>query len=534
MSPAILFTIIVVYFSVLLGIAFYTSRHSNNESFFIGNRSSKWGLVAFGMVGTSLSGMTFISVPGTVGKIGFDYFQVVIGYFLGYFIVAYVLLPLYYKLKVTSIYTYLDGRLGTTSYKTGALFFILSRTLGATLRLYLVIKVLEKFVLDSLGISFEATAIIILVLILLYTFRGGVKTIVWTDTLQTTCMLLALIVCVGFIVHDMHLGVGGAWNAMAQKGYTKLLQTDPMSAGFFLKQILGGMFITISMTGLDQEMMQKNISVSNLHDSQKNMITMSALQMVVVFIFLSLGGLLYLYGMSKGASFQTVMVDGKATTQYLLDGKNIMGDDIFPILAFHYMPAYISIIFVIGLISALFPSADGALTALTSSFCIDILGIRRRKDLDEAAQKRIRLIVHNCFALIFLGCVFVFRMVDNGSLIQTLLVVAGYTYGPLLALFAFGILTNRSVRNEFVPAICIASPVACYFLKQNEAQWLHGYSIGTELLIINASLTFLLLFLCSKKGGAQVAAAAEDERTTSQIQDARLDGNQSPLQLADI
>jgi Na+/proline symporter len=534
MSPAVLLTIILIYFSVLLGIAFYTSRHSTNESFFIGNRSSKWWLVAFGMVGTSLSGMTFISVPGTVGKLGFDYFQVVIGYWLGYFVVAYVLLPLYYKLRVTSIYTYLDGRLGTTSYKTGALFFILSRTLGATLRLYLVIKVLEKFVLEGLGISFEATAIIILVLILLYTFRGGVKTIVWTDTLQTTCMLLALIVCVGYIVHHMHLGVGGAWDAMQQKGYTKLLQTDPKSAGFFLKQILGGMFITISMTGLDQEMMQKNISVSNLHDSRKNMITMSFLQVFVVFVFLSLGGLLYMYGMSKGAVFQSVMIDGKPTMQYLLDGKNIMGDDIFPVLAFHYMPSYISIIFIIGLISALFPSADGALTALTSSFCIDILGIRRRKDMDEAQQKKTRLIVHNCFALIFLACIFIFRTIDNGSLIQTLLIVAGYTYGPLLALFSFGILTNRNVRNEFVPAICIASPIACYVLKQHEAQWLHGYSIGTELLIINASLTFLLLFLCSKKGGVQTAAIADDERTTEQIQNARLDGDEGALQLADI
>jgi Na+/proline symporter len=504
MSSAILLFIIVIYFSVLLGIAFYTSRHSNNESFFIGNRNSKWRLVAFGMIGTSLSGMTFISVPGTVGKIGFDYFQVVIGYLIGYFVVAFVLLPLYYRLKLTSIYTYLEGRLGGTSYKTGALFFILSRTLGATLRLYLVIKVLEKFVLQDMGIPFEATAIIILALILLYTFRGGVKTIVWTDTLQTTFMLLALIVCVGYIMHSLNLNVGGAWLAMKDKGYTKLWETDPIKAGFFLKQVLGGAFITIAMTGLDQEMMQKNISVSNLRDSRKNMLTLSFLQMFVVFIFLSLGGLLYLYGISKGGAFQHVMVNGKDQYQFLLDGKNIIGDDIFPVIAFHYMPPYISIIFIIGLISALFPSADGALTALTSSFCIDILGIRRKAGMTEQQQKKIRLIVHNTFALVFLACVFIFRSVDNGSLIQVLLVVAGYTYGPLLALFAFGILTKRSVRHEFVPYVCIAAPVASYILKQYDTAWLGGYYIGTELLIINASLAFLLLILISRKAVPQL------------------------------
>ncbi len=500
MSPFILLSIILLYFSVLLGIAFYTSRHSNNESFFIGNRNSKWWLVAFGMIGTSLSGMTFISVPGTVGLKGFDYFQVVIGYWLGYFAVAFVLLPLYYKLKLTSIYTYLQGRLGETSYKTGALFFIVSRTLGATLRLYLVIKVLEKFVLEDMGVPFEATAIIILLLILLYTYKGGVKTIVWTDTLQTTFMLLALVICVGYILHALNLTTIGAWQAMGEKGYTHMWQTEPQKGNFFLKQLLGGAFITISMTGLDQEMMQKNISVSNLKDSRKNMLTLSFLQVFVVFIFLMLGGLLYMYGMSKGGAFTHVMVNGKDTVQFILDGKNIIGDDTFPVLAFKYMPPVISIIFIIGLISALFPSADGALTALTSSFCIDILGIRRKQGMTEGQQQRTRLIVHYTFAVVFLICVFFFRIVDNGSLIQTLLVVAGYTYGPLLALFAFGILTRRQVNSSLVPIICIAAPAICYMLKQNEAQWLNGYVIGNELLIINAAFTFLLLFLSSRKG----------------------------------
>jgi Na+/proline symporter len=313
MNSVILLSIVLFYFAVLLSIAFYTSRHSNNESFFIGNRSSKWWLVAFGMIGTSLSGMTFISVPGTVGSKGFDYFQVVIGYWLGYFVVAFILLPIYYKMHLTSIYTYLEKRLGTVSYKTGSLFFILSRTLGATLRLYLVIKVLEKFVLNGMGISFELTAIVILGLILLYTFRGGVKTIVWTDTLQTTFMLLALVVCVVYIMHSLHLDLADTWSAMQAKGYTKFIQPDPKHSSFFLKQIIGGAFITIAMTGLDQEMMQKNISVSNLKDSQKNMITFCFTLLIANFIFLLLGGLLYLYATAKGIT---------AT-----------GDDLFPTIA---------------------------------------------------------------------------------------------------------------------------------------------------------------------------------------------------------
>lgn len=479
-TSAILLTIILAYFALLLGIAFYTSRGSNNESFFIGNRSSKWWVVAFGMIGTSLSGMTFISVPGTVGTAGFSYFQVVIGYWLGYFAVAFILLPIYYKMQLTSIYTYLDERLGKTSYKTGALFFILSRTLGATLRLYLVIKVLELFVLQEMGISFEFTAILILVLILLYTYRGGVKTIVWTDTLQTTFMILALLVCVGYIMSSMDMNLATTWQAMAAKGYTGMMNTDPLSGGFFLKGIIGGAFITIGMTGLDQEMMQKNISVSNLKDSQKNMITFCFILLVANFIFLLLGGLLYLYADAQGIS---------AT-----------GDNIFPFIALKSgVPFFITVCFMIGLISALFPSADGALTALTSSFCIDILGMKRRPDWDEKRKNKVRLIVHNTFAVVFLGCIFFFREVDNGSLISTLLAVAGYTYGPLLALFAFGIFTSREVNSRLVPIVCITAPILCYFLKKYDKDILGGYEIGLELLLINAIITFILLFVFSHR-----------------------------------
>jgi len=515
----ILLFIILAYFLLLLGVAFYTARGSNNESFFVGNRSSKWWLVAFGMIGTSLSGMTFISVPGTVGNGGaFGYFQVVLGYWIGYFIVAYVLLPVYYKMQLTSIYTYLEKRLGINAHKTGALFFILSRTLGATLRLYLVIKVLELFVLRDLGISFQTTAIVILGLILLYTFKGGVKTIVWTDTLQTTFMLLALIVSLFYLAGRLDLSPGQAWSAIAGQGMTRIFATDPLPGNYFLKQILGGAFITIAMTGLDQEMMQKNISVSNLRDSQKNMIVMGTLQMVVVFIFLFLGGVLALYAAANGIAAK--------------------GDDLFPAVALQSgLPFFITVCFVIGLISALFPSADGALTALTSSFCIDILGMQKKgkgQVPDTATEKKntwTRLWVHNTFAFIFLLCVFFFRKVDNGSLIDILLKLAGFTYGPLLGLFAFGILTRRVVAQKAPLLICILAlaltlvldvvnnyqwyapkmnmqPGTTAWLKQISETVFGGYKIGVELLIVNAAITFLLLFAASSKTREKVQETA--------------------------
>lgn len=436
-------------------------------------------LVAFGMIGTSLSGVTFISVPGTVSANHFTYFQVVLGYFIGYFAVAYVLLPLYYKLNLTSIYDYLNHRFGTYSYKTGALLFIVSRTLGATLRLYLVINVMQLFILDALGVPFIATTFFILLMILLYTFKGGVKTIVWTDTLQTFFMLLALVVCVFYIMGDLNLSFGEAITQLNGLGYTEIFNTDVMDKKFFLKQIIGGAFITISMTGLDQEMMQKNISVKNLGDSQKNMVTFSSVMVLVNFLFLLLGGLLYLYAANNGI--------------------NVKGDDLFPTIALKYLPPIIAIIFIIGLISALFPSADGAITALTSSFCIDILGIQRNKNLNEAQQSKTRITVHLIFSFIFLLFVVYFKWLDNKSIIGILLDIAGYTYGPLLGLFAFGILTTRSINDRFAPVICLVAPAVCYFIQHNSASWFGNYQIGIEMLILNGALTFTGLFLVSKK-----------------------------------
>jgi SSS family transporter len=479
MSATLLFSFVIGYFLLLLSVAWYTSRNSNNDSFFIGNRSSNWMLVSFGMIGTSLSGVTFVSVPGTVGTNAFGYFQVVIGYLIGYFLIAFILLPLYYKLNLTSIYNYLQQRFGNTAYKTGALFFIISRVLGATARLYLVINVLQLFILDNLHIPFPLTTFTILLMILLYTFEGGVKTIVFTDTLQTTFMLLGLIVCIFYIMHALDFSFGQTMQELSNKDYTKIINTDVKSGNFFLKQIIGGMFITIGMTGLDQEMMQKNISVKNLKDSQKNMITFSFVLVLVNFLFLLLGGLLYLFASTKNIT--------------------VKGDDLFPTVVLGYLPSFVSIIFIIGLISALFPSADGALTALTSSFCIDILGLKRRDELTEKQKKKTRLTVHLIFAFVFFLCVMIFKWINNKSIIDVILKVAGFTYGPLLALFAFGIFTKRKLHEGFpVLFVCILAPALCYYLSSHAAVWLNGFQIGIELLLINAVITFIGLWFISK------------------------------------
>jgi len=482
MSPLLLFSFVIAYFAVLLGVAWYTGKNSNNESFFIGNKNSNWMLVAFGMIGTSLSGVTFVSVPGAVAKESFAYFQITIGYLIGYIIIAFVLLPLYYRLNLTSIYNYLSSRLGFASYKTGASFFILSRTLGATARLYLVVNILQDAILRDFKVPFWATTLIILIMILLYTYEGGVKTIVWTDTLQTTCMLAGLVICVFYILSNLNMGFGESIHAMNEKGYGKIFFTDPNSKLFFLKQILAGAFITITMTGMDQEMMQKNISVKRLGDSQKNMVTLSIIMLVVILLFLFLGGLLYLFAAQHNVT--------------------AIGDKIFPAVALQHMPPFISIIFIIALISALFPSADGAITALTSSFCIDIIGMQRRTDLTEAAKKKMRQRVHLTFAAIFLVFVMIYKWINEPSMIGVILKVAAFTYGPLLGLFTFGILLKRNVEDKLVPIVCIAAPIICFFLDKFQKQIFGSFEIGNELLIINGALTFIGLLLISKPARA--------------------------------
>ncbi|NYE59232.1 Na+/proline symporter [Duganella sp. 1224] len=479
MSAVSLFCLVFAYFAVLLLVARRTSRNANNDSFFIGNKRSHWLLVAFGMVGTTLSGVTFVSVPGSVGRDGFGYLQVIFGYILGYIAVAAILLPLYYRLKLTSIYTYLEQRFGPRACQSGAFFFIVSRLLSASGRLYLVVNVLQITILDSMGVPFWLTTTVILAMILLYTYEGGVKTIVWTDTLQTTGMVLGLVICAGWLMHAMGLGPLDSLAQMQAHGFTKVITTSIDSPANFWKQLAAGFFIVLAMTGIDQETMQKNISVRTLRDSQKNMLVTTAVLTAVLVLFMFLGGLLYLYAPGAGISAS--------------------GDKLFPAVVMGQMPAALQLIFFIGLISALFPSADGAMTALTSSFSIDILGVQRRTDMSEADRVRLRHRVHLGFCAIFLALVLVFKWADNPSMFGVVLKLAGYTYGPLLGLFAFGMLTRRAVRDRWVPLVALVGPALCYVVDSNQQLLFGSYRIGLELLILNGLLVFAGLMVISKK-----------------------------------
>ena len=478
MSPHLLLVLVLAYFGLLLGVAFLASRGADNESFFVGNRNSNWMLVAFGMIGTSLSGVTFISVPGQVGAAGFGYMQIALGQFIGYFVIAFVLLPLYYRLRLSSIYRFLGERLGPRAYRTGAGIFVVSRTLGATARLYLVIKILQEAILDAFGLPFWFTALVILALILLYTFEGGVKTIVWTDTLQTAGMLLGLLVCVAYLLQGLDLNLAQAWDKLGSEGLSRVFNPDTMSRHFWGKELLAGLFISIAMTGMDQEMMQKNISVRRLADSQKNVMVLSVIMLAVVGLFLFLGGLLQLFATHNGLPQR--------------------GDELFPAVVLGHLPGWVQIVFVIALISALFPSADGALTALTSSTCIDLLGMGER-NWSEARKTQVRRLVHISFAAVFFLAVMVFRWINDPSMIGLILKLAGYTYGPLLGLFAFGMFTRRQPRDAWLPLVALAAPALCWLIDSHQAAWFGGYQIGLELLILNGALTFAGLWAVSAK-----------------------------------
>lgn len=505
MNTNIILFFVILYFIGLLYIANRTSRNSDNQSFFIGNRKSKWWLVAFGMIGTSLSGVTFISVPGTVGKLtgteyiygGFEYYMMVIGFFLGYFIVAFVLLPLYYKMNLTSIYTYLGRRFNVEAHKTGSIFFIVSRAIGATARLFLVINVLQLFLLNQIGIPFWLTTLIILIMIVLYTYEGGVKTIVVTDTLQTSFMILSLVICIIYVLTQLDLSVSEGYSKISEYNYTHLMNFDTNSATFFLKTVIGGMFITIGMTGLDQEMMQKNISVDNLYNSKKNMLTFASILLIVNFAFLFLGGLLYLYAMQNGAVYGDGVFGFKNEAGEIM---NIMGDDIFPALSLQgYFPIFLSVIFIIGLISALFPSADGALTSLTSSFCVDLLKMNDNEKTTEKQKKKTRITVHLAFTVVFFLLILIFKWINDKSIVYLIMSIAGYTYGPLLGLFAFGILTKRTINIRFsILSIALIAPVITFLINEYFIHYT-DYRIGVELIVLNGLLTFVGLWLFSKK-----------------------------------
>lgn len=478
----------VLYTALIFFVMWLSSRRaSDNDAFFRGNRKSPWFVVAYGMLGASLSGVTFMSVPGGVYHDDFTYMPLVFGYVIGYFVIAFVLLPLYYRLNVTSIYSYLEQRFGGSSERTGAIFFILSRLIGSALRMYLVVFVLYELVFREWGIPFWIPAVVFIALILLYTFRGGLKTVVWTDTLQTTFLLLAAVATVVVLLKDLHIGLPELLSASADEGYTRVFETDFNHPKFYIKQFISGAFITIAMTGLDQDMMQKNLTCKSLRDAQKNVITSSFLFIVVNLIFLTLGAALIYYGTHTPGFEFPLDANGK-----------VLGDKIYPLIA-KSMGGFTLVCFVLGMIAAGYSSADGTLTALTATFCFDFLHFDKRPDLTEIQKVRYRKWVHVAFAMLYLLIIIIFRPFHTDSLIDIIFDVAGFTYGPLLGLYAFGLFTHRQVHDRWVPVVAVICPVICFLLKKYSKQLFGGYQMGFELLIVNGLLTFLGLLLIQKK-----------------------------------
>jgi len=485
MSPAILLTFIVGYFLVLLLISYLTSRKStDNDTFFVANRNSKWYLVAFGMIGTALSGVTFISVPGKVGAVTgdqFEYFQFVLGNAAGFIIVATVLLPLYYRLKLTSIYSYIEGALGTWSYKTAAGIFLISRIIGSGFRLYLVVIVLQKFIFDSYHVPFAVTVMICLLLIWLYTFKGGLKTIIITDSLQTLFLVSSVFLSIFFICRSLDLNVFTAFEAVKNSSYSKIFFfSNFMSSKFhFVKAFLGGMFITIAMVGMDQDLMQKNLSLKNIGEAKKNMFSFTAVFVVINIFFLSVGALLYMYAAKYG-------IPAVEKTDYL-----------YPTIALKYLGVVPAMIFMLGLTAATFATTDSALTALTTSFCVDFLGFNKGETVNSKRKVNTRHFVHIGFSVVMLLTIILFNAINDKAVVTAIFLVASYTYGPLLGLYSFGLfMQKRQVFDKLVPVICLLSPAICYYLSMNSVR-LFGYTFDNELIVVNGLITFLGLLLTS-------------------------------------
>lgn len=494
MSSSLIIVVLVAYFAILIAISFFTSRNASTETFFTGDKQSPWYLVAFGMIGASLSGVTFISVPGKVIHDGMAYFQIVLGYILGYLVIAKILMPLYYRLNVTSIYEYLDHRLGKVSYKTGASFFILSRTLGSAIRLYLATLVLHLFLFKDLGLDYWLTAVITILLIWIYTFKGGIKTIVYTDTFQTFFLVSSVVICTIIIAAALNVNFVELYDKIAGSvtstgdSMARIFVFDDVNAkNFFPKHFFGGMFLAIAMTGLDQDLMQKNLTCKTLGDAQKNMYSFTAVLVVTNFLFLLLGGALYVYAEAKGVSLP-------------MKGDVITTDHVFPQLALNNFGKIAGIFFLLGITASSYASADSALAALTTGFCIDFLDFKSKT---EKERKRLKLIVHIGFSLLFLIIILLTKWyVDSHpgtDIITVILTIASYTYGPLLGLFAFGIFTKKKLIEPLVPIVCVMVPVACYLLDSNSVSLLNGYIFGYEMLILNGLLTFVSLNLISKK-----------------------------------
>lgn len=481
--------ILIAYFAMLIGVSYYTSRGADTNTFFTANRQSPWYLVAFAMIGTSLSGVTFISVPGAVGGVfkgfegykGFFYFQVVLGYIIGYYVIATVLMPMYYRMNLISIYGYLEKRFGFWSYKTGAGFFLLARTVGSALRLYVAAGVLQLAIFNDLGIPFEASVAITILLIWLYTFKGGVKTIIITDTLQTTFLVTAVALTIVLIARQLNLGTAEVTAAIKSSPYSQVFFFDNFNdPRNFWKQFISGAFIAIVMTGLDQDLMQKNLTCKNIGEAQKNMFWFTITLTLVNFMFLCLGALLYIYANTKG-------IEVPAKT-----------DNLYPMLALNHFGPVVGITFLLGITAATYASSDSALTALTTSFCIDFMNVERRP---EAERSRIKHWVHIGFSVLFWVVIVIFNQFNNGDLITAVFDLAGYTYGPLLGLYAFGLFNKRPVRDNWVPLVCILSPFLTYYVNAHSKEWFNGYTFSFERLLLNGLFTYLGLWALSRKAG---------------------------------
>ena len=495
MSHTLIIVIIALYFAMLLLVSWLTTRRqADSKSFFTGNRKSPWYVVAIAMVGTSISGVTFISVPGMVNASQFGYLQMALGFVTGYFVIAYVLLPLYYRLNLSSIYTYLDHRFGNGSYKTGSVFFLISKFLGCGVRMYLTAIVLQLIVFEGMGVPFWLNVAVTMLVVWLYTFRGGVKTLVWADMLQTLSLIAAVVLCVWYVSRQMGYDFSGMVESIVDSGMSRVWYFDDVNdRQFFFKQFFAGMFTTIAMTGLDQDMMQKNLSCKNLKDAQKNVVSYGFSFLPVNLLFLALGVLLYQYAAQLGLFSDGIL--------YTSEGNTLKPDELFPYLAtcshngIPFLPASVSVLFVVGLIAAAFSSAGSAVTALTTSFTVDIL--RANTKQSEPQLKRTRSIVHICNTVLMGLLICAFGVIGNNSVIDAVYVVASYTYGPLLGLYFFGLYTKRVVRDKWVPIVCILSPVICLILSINSADWFGGYKMGYELLLYNGGITALGLWLIS-------------------------------------
>lgn len=492
MSPFAILLLIVVYFGLLFVISHLVSRKdSGNDAFFKANKNSKWYLVAFGMIGTALSGVTFISVPGEVGNpdLQFKYFQFVLGNAIGFLIIAKVLLPLYYRMNLTSIYGYIEQRLGTVSYKTAASIFLISRTIGSSFRLYLVIIVLQRYVFDFYNIPFAATVLISLALIFAYTYKGGLKTIIITDTLQTFFLVTSVFLTIVFICNHLELSFFEAFETVKESQYSKIFFFDDYQSGnYFWKQLLGGIFVTIAMVGLDQDLMQKNLSCATIGEAQKNMFTFTGIFVLINIFFLSVGALLYIYATKNGIEVPLDLITGKPRT-----------DLLFPEIAFHHLTLVPAIVFLLGLTAATFATTDSALTALTTSFCVDFLGMDKAANQNKPNMVRNRHLVHIGFSLLMFLVILLFNSLTDQSVVSMIFTVASYTYGPLLGLYAFGLfMQSKTVRDKWVPAICVVSPLITFWINSHAIEWFSGYIFSVEIIIVNGLITFLGLLLISK------------------------------------